>query len=83
MPTSASSVLDFSTTFSDNYNSRHFNLAETALVGLEYAKGMRDPRETDLISQVHIQPTTWFDRPTSTYYHADTQTIMLSGKFEL
>ena len=79
-PSSASSVLDFSAIFTDSYMSRHFNLANTALIGFDYATARRDPRETDVLHQVNIQSTSWVDyitHATGTYYWPSTNTMMV------
>ena len=73
---SASDLLDFSWTFTDDSASRYFNLADTALWGYDYAMARRDPAETDFIHQVFVQPTSWGDFLTGTYYNANANTIM-------
>ena len=83
-PSTANAVLDFSATFSDAPSTQAFNLANTAQLGLKYANARRDPLETDVIAQVNIQPTSWFDRDSATYYDPGFHTIMVqtSAVFE-
>ncbi len=71
VPTSSTSILDFSSSFSDEYTSRHFNLANDAQIAFEYASARRDPGESDLIPQVNILPTT----VTGTFFNSVTNTI--------
>ena len=57
-PSSCNATLDFSFDFSDLYNSEHFNIAEAARRGFDYASMHRDPRETDPLGQAVFQPST-------------------------
>lgn len=77
VPTSSTSILDFSSTFTDEYTSRHFNVANSAQFGFEYAAARRDPMEGDTISQVNILPSTSSWPGQKTYFNAVTNTIMI------
>jgi hypothetical protein len=55
---SCSAVLDFSFDFGDQYTAEHFNLAEAIRRAFDYASMRRDPRETDPLTRVAVQPST-------------------------
>jgi hypothetical protein len=44
---SPSDVFDFSFDFVDSYSAQHYNMADTVLLGFNYANTHRDPNETD------------------------------------
>ncbi|HEY7289782.1 MAG TPA: VCBS repeat-containing protein [Vicinamibacterales bacterium] len=76
VPSSGASILDFSSAFTDEYTSRHFNLANAAQYAFEYASARRDPRDSELIPQVNILPTSLnFDG--ATFFNSTTNTIQI------
>ncbi len=67
--TSPTDTLDFSYDFNDFWTAAHYNIAETILLGRQYALARRHPLESDSsqIPQVSVQPTSiwpgvsWFN----------------------
>ena len=53
--TSASDVFDFSFEFADEWSAAHYNPAQAIQIAKAYADARRDPLETDVIEQLHVQ----------------------------
>jgi hypothetical protein len=74
---SPSNVFDFSFNFVDPYSAQHYNLADTVLLGFNYASTHRDPRETDPLPPVLVQPSTTL--PTGTFYNPVNDAVMIDS----
>lgn len=70
-------TLDFSYDFTDGWTPQHFNIAETVRHGYDYVSARRDPRETDELPPVGVQPSSV--TPTGTWYNAPFDTIVISS----
>jgi hypothetical protein len=64
-------TMNFDTSFDDEASSIHFNLADIARYGYDYANSHRDYREGDQIGKVNIQPQSL----PLTYYNPVNDTI--------
>ena len=75
---SAANVHDFSFNYTDQFSRDHFNAADAALRGFEYASARRDPRETDDIARVSILMTSAI-----TYYDPIVHAVRLNSGFAM
>jgi hypothetical protein len=76
--TSCASSLDFSFDFADPFTALHFNIAETVRLGAGYANARRDPRESDSLPAVPVQPTSVMP---NSYYDPVAGTVFIrSGR---
>ncbi len=71
---SPSAVLNFSFDFTDPVSTMHFNIAETARRGFDYASAHRAPGQTDPIGNASLQPT----NVTGSFYNPVFDTVMIA-----
>lgn len=71
-----SDVLPFNFDFTDQASRIHYNLAETARHGFDYASSHRDPTEGDQLGRVNIQPQSL---PFS-YYNPVNDTMIIQSE---
>jgi hypothetical protein len=62
---SPSDVFDFSFDFVDSYSAQHYDMADTVLLGFNYANTHTDPNETDPLRPVLVQLSSTL--PTGTF----------------
>ena len=74
---SPSNVFDFSFNFVDPYSAQHYNMADTVLLGFNYANSHRDPRETDPLPPALVQPSSTL--PTGTFYNPVNHALMIDS----
>jgi hypothetical protein len=74
---SPSNVFDFSFNIVDPYSAQHYNMADTVLLGFNYANSHRDPRETDPLHPTLVQPSTTL--PTGTFYNPVNDALMIAS----
>lgn len=74
--TSCTSVLDFTWNFSDPFAAQHYNIAEAVRRGYDYANARRDPRESDALRALAVQPSSVVSM---SYFNHVFDTLMLTS----
>jgi hypothetical protein len=74
---SPSDAFDFSFNFVAPYSAQHYNMADTVLLGFNYASTHRDPSETDPLLPALVQPSSTL--PTGTFYNPVNDALMIDS----